>query len=176
MIKLNQLTHNSIARSVTLDATAKNRDNVNTATYVNDIYAEMEDGAPKGVLAGMVATLGANGTYTIADEADATVPMGLFGLNADGEPFENNVPRKTGRITLVAGKHNQLTVNVYETRAAASMGGAADNLVASYTTGTLLYSSAQGLLTTEDAAAQTPVAIVEKAPSVTNREMTIVLL
>jgi len=167
---LNQL-HRVTARPVGLTDDAKTRSNTPDG-YANALFEGQE--IVTGVLAGMVASIDtATGLYKACD-GTAEEPMGLFGLDAAGEPNEFNSAKNHGVMTLVSlGFH---IIEVYETKAAPYDAAAAD---LTYFAGDKLYASARGLLEKSANPAtetRTPIAIVEKAPMGSDVTMIIKLI
>jgi hypothetical protein len=164
-----------VARPVSLGDVAKTKENFdftqNSQTYTNKSMADEKD-TVKGVLGGSVATMDTDGTYKAGAETDYII--GLFGIDAAGEPFESNRPKDSGKITLVSlGFHN---IDKYETLNKAA---SADLNITTYASGSKLYCSGNGLLTSEDWTAGSDgqvVALVETAPASLGAKMTIKLV
>lgn len=115
---------------------------------------------PRGVLGGSVAAVSAGSDYTVVPGDDTTMPVGLFVNDAAGAAFENSPAVASGKVAVMKAMAS-VEVDVYETVNAANNGNVA------YDVGDYLYSSAQGLLTTED---DNPIVIgvVTKAPSISS--------
>jgi len=148
---LDQL-HKVVARPVSLNDAAAVQDN--SSGIANSLITS---DTPLGVLGGSVAAINNDGTYK-ACVAAGDQAMGLFGIDAAGEPFESNRPKDHGKITLISGGFHG--VDIYETR------NEADSSDLAYAAGDLLYCSARGLLTKDNAAIAfggAEVAVVEEA-------------
>jgi hypothetical protein len=135
----------------------------------DEVYTTMVAGArtnsrlgvdtPRGALGGMVATIsGADMTVGICDEtAD---PDYLFYNDAAGAAFENAPSIASGKIALLPTNNGDVVlVDVYETR------NAADSADLTYAVNAKVYSSANGLLTSEDESSSTVVGKVVQVPT-----------
>jgi len=100
---------------------------------------------PDGALGGQVVVHSGSYEVGVMDDPDGVAPIGLFINDAAGSPFENTPAVGSGKSPFVSGSGSVCEVDIFETF---SSGGAA--LV--YAAGNLLYGSANGLLTKEDAA------------------------
>ena len=128
--------------------------NTNTTLSVN---------TPRGVLGGSVAGVDpAAGDYIAVpcdDEQGNIKAVGLFVNDAAGAAFENSPAIASGKVTVTKGLPT-IEIDVFETR------DAADSADLVYAVGDLLFSSAQGFVSNEDAGGQTVLGICTKAPSV----------
>lgn len=113
---------------------------------------------PRGVLGGSVAAVSAGLDYTVVPGDETLMPVGLFVNDVAGAAFENSPAVASGKVAVMKAMAS-VEVDVYETRNATDTGDVA------YDVGDYLYSSAQGLLTTENT---NPIVIgvVTKSPSV----------
>lgn len=146
-----------------LEEAAFTKDNL-PAGYSNDtISASM----PKGVLGGSVA--GLKGDLLVGACNRSNRPLGLFINNAAGNPFENTpaVASEKGPFVHALGA---CQVDVYETQKES------DGTDVAYAAGNLLYSSAKGLLTTEQGASTVAVGVVVKAPTAADPWLGLLLL
>jgi hypothetical protein len=114
---------------------------------------------PRGVLGGMVATIsGGDMMVNICDET--TSPDYLFYNDAAGGAFENAPSVASGKIALLPVNNGDVVfVDVYETYKADGTTEAA------YAVGTKVYSSSNGLLTSENEDSSTVVGTVCKVPT-----------
>jgi hypothetical protein len=123
--------------------------NTNTTLSVN---------TPRGVLGGSVAAVSPGLDYTVVPGDTTLQPVGLFVNDAAGAAFENSPAVASGKVSVMKGQAS-VEVDVYETRNAADSGNI------TYAVGNLLYSSAQGLLSNEDAGSQTVIGVCTKVPA-----------
>jgi len=114
---------------------------------------------PRGALGGMVATIsGADMTVNICDETLS--PDYLFYNDAAGAAFENAPSVASGKIALLPTNNGDVVlVDVYETYEADG------TTPATYTVGAMVYSSSNGLLTSEDESSSTVVGRVCQVPT-----------
>ena len=116
---------------------------------------------PRGVLGGSVAAVSAGLDYTVVPGTDVLRPVGLFVNDAAGAAFENSPAVASGKVAVMKAMAS-VEVDVYETVMA-------DNATpVTYAVGSLLYSSLQGLLTSEasnESAPKTVIGICTKKPS-----------
>lgn len=131
------------------------------ANYGENTNTTLSVNTPRGVLGGSVAAVSPGLDYTVVPGDDSLQPVGLFLNDSAGAAFENSPAVASGKVAVIKGQPS-VEVDVYETRNAADDG----NLT--YAVGELLYSSAQGLLSNEDAGSQTVIGIVTKVPSVSS--------
>lgn len=120
---------------------------------------------PRGVLSGSVAAVVGPLTAGACDTSMA--PLGLFMRNATPDNFEVSGYPASGKITVQRG--GTVKVFVYETR------NAANSADIHYSEGELLYSSANGLLSNEDAGTQRPIGLIGKAPATSDPSMIVEL-
>lgn len=120
------------------------------------------ESTPNGVLAGMVAAVGAN-DYEVkvaVTAAGADKPLGIFLHNSSDSPFQNQPAVASGKVTYVHGLGSYL-VNYYETSTEAAA-------PQTYALGDKLYYSKNGLLTkdptTAGGANAVVIGIVTKRP------------
>lgn len=146
-----------------LEAAAFTLDNFPAGRVNSTLNANL----PKGILGGSVA--GLKGDLLVGACTTATRPLGLFINNAAGNPYENTpaVASEKGPFVNALGS---VMVDVYETVTST-------NAPIAYAAGALLYSSAFGLLTTENVTgSQVPVGLVVKAPSANDPWLGLLLL
>jgi len=96
-----------------------------------------------GVLGGSVAAMADD--YTVKAGAHNLMPVGLYANDAAGASFENSPATASNKIAIAMGG-GEFEVDVFETHAQLTPWA---SILATYTVGTLLYCSANGLLTTE---------------------------
>ena len=164
------------SRAVWLDDSAKTKENLvgvqnpNTSTqYVNSTLDDLE--VTKGVLAGTAGCVDPTSGYYRQCTLNTDIAIGLFGIDASGEPNEYNAPADHEKITLVSGGFHE--IEVYET---VSYADNATPLV--YAPGDELFVSPFGFLTKEaglPANDSRPVALIEKAPTADDPKMIIKL-
>jgi hypothetical protein len=97
---------------------------------------------PRGVLGGSIAAISPGLDYTVVPCNLVLRPVGLFVNDAAGAAFENSPAVASGKVAVIKGLPS-VEVDVYETE---SLTGG--QVAGTYTVGDLLWSSAQGLLTT----------------------------
>lgn len=114
---------------------------------------------PRGVLGGMVATIsGADFTVNISDAT--TSPDYLFYNDAAGGAFENAPAVASGKVALLSTQNGDVVlIDVYETR------NKADSADLSYAVGGRLWSSENGLLTSENESSSTMIGRVVQVPT-----------
>ena len=115
---------------------------------------------PRGVLGGSVAAVSGGLDYTVVPCTDTLRPVGLFVNDAAGAAFENSPAVASGKVAVMKCMAS-VEVDVFETMRVDTVTPTV------FTVGSLLYSSAQGLLTNEasnEAAPKTVVGICTKAP------------
>lgn len=125
---------------------------------VGHANATLSVNTPRGVLGGSVAAVSAGLDYTVVPGTDLLRPVGLFVNDAAGAAFENSPAVASGKVTVMKAMAS-VEVDVYETVMAD------DVTPVTYNVGDKLYSSAQGLLTTELSAEGTVIGICTKKPT-----------
>jgi len=131
------------------------------ANYGENTNTTLSVNTPRGVLGGSVAAVSPGLDYTVVPGNATLQPTGLFMNNSAGAAFENSPAVASGKVAVIKGQAS-VEVDVYETR------NIADDANLTYAVGELLYSSAQGLLSNEDAGSQTVIGLVTKVPSVSS--------
>ena len=115
---------------------------------------------PRGVLGGSVAAVSGGSDYTVFPGNTTLTPVGLFVNDAAGAAFENSPAVASGKIAVIKGKAS-VEVDVYETK-----GTGNENLITSgYAVGSPVYTSAQGLLTSQQVNSTPVIGICTKAPT-----------
>jgi len=116
------------------------------------VNTTMGDDTPSGLLAGHMVISSASGEVGVAAAGEAAFGINLFNVNNhEVVGYENNFTAASENITFFTGVGAHCSVNVYETKTAASRTTTGDVPVApAYAAGLPLYVSANGLLTTED--------------------------
>jgi hypothetical protein len=156
-------------------------DIVNFRSGGNPTNSTLNADTPKGVLGGSVARISDDWESTLADHTvEQGEVLGLYNLGSEGNAFENAPAAASGKVAINMHGGNFL-VYVFETNSADAAYG---DILASYTVGTLLYTSPFGLLTTElpsgladhAGGVDTVIAQVTKAPTATDLELGIKLL
>jgi len=132
--------------------------------------------SPKGILAGQIVCAGTvSGTVVActgtADDATVLVgrPLGVAINNAVGYPFESSSGVGSGKCPYIHGSGTVFSTDLYETSNQAA------NAALTYSPGTLLYCSKNGMLTTQNDSASIVVGIVLIAPSATDPFMAVQL-
>jgi len=123
-------------------------------------HGNLPTNRPLGVLPGMVASLvtisGEEFGAKISDNDDE--PIGLFLLGYEGHNFENSPGVASNKVTIISAPA-VVKIYIWEDR------NVADNADNTYTVGTSVYSSPNGLVTSEAGDATTVVGIVNHAPT-----------
>lgn len=130
---------------------------------------------PKGILAGMVVAVGAvSGTIVAGNggngSADSLTPVGIAENNAVGYPYESSSGVGSGKCPYINGSGSVVATDLYET---ANVNAA--DLTVGYTSGALLYCSANGLLTpaADTARGGTVIGVILTAPSTSDPFMVV---
>jgi len=145
------------------------RDNycANTQATAN---TRLSSDTPKGILAGQVVKVGTtSGTVVIATGAASEVPVGFAINNAVGYAFESSSGVGSGKCPYIHGSGTVFSTDLYETSNQAA------NAALTYSPGTLLYCSKNGMLTTQNDSASIVVGIVLIATSATDPFMAVKL-
>lgn len=130
------------------------------ANYGVNTNTTLSVSTPRGVLGGSVAAMSSTGgSYVVEPGTKDNVAVGLFVNDAAGAAFDNAPAVASGKVAVIKGMAS-VEVDVYETR------NALNNADLAYNVGSKLYSSAQGLLTTEASTDATVIGIVTKKPTI----------
>lgn len=126
--------------------------------------------SPKGILAGQLVCAGTvSGTVVFATGASGEVPLGVAINNAVGYPFESSSGVGSGKCPYIHGSGTVFSTDLYETFAVDG------TTPLTYTPGTKLYVSQNGLLNTTQLNGGIMVGVVLIAPSATDPFMAVQL-
>ena len=133
---------------------------------------------PNGVLGAMVASQA--GDWTSTNGRYNRIPLGIFNMNSEGNPYQNNPAVGSGKVGIYMHGATLLCY-LFETNDPLTPFGA-KNLATAYAPGLLLYCSPYSLLTPDQPSAfaadgvNYAVGLVSKTPTNVDQELGIKLL